>query len=71
MLKHDDAVSVDGFPGRSIYVQVKNGDNTIYARSVFVIANGRIYNYLFLSLDETQLSRADVKGYFDSFHIVP
>ncbi|HEY2846367.1 MAG TPA: hypothetical protein VGI80_01035 [Pyrinomonadaceae bacterium] len=68
-LKRDDAITVDGFPGKSFYVEIVNGDKTIYARDVFVLAKLRVYNFLFLSVDESELYKPDVKKYFDSFHI--
>jgi hypothetical protein len=68
-LTKKEEITVDGFSGRSIYVKIENNGKTIYARSVFVIAKPRMYNYLFLSLDEAELYKADVKNFFSSFHI--
>jgi len=69
VLKRDDAVTVDGFPGRSFYVEIPNSGQPIYARFVYILSKSRVYNYLFLSTDESELYKPDVKKYFDSFHI--
>jgi hypothetical protein len=67
-LIRDAAITVEGNPGRSIYIEL-SGENTIYARSDFVFVKGRMYNYLYLSTVESELSTPYVKKFFDSFHI--
>ena len=69
VLKRDDAVTVDGFPAKSFYVEIPNSGKPIYARFVYILSKSRVYNCLFLSTDEAELYKPDVKKYFDSFHI--
>lgn len=68
-LEKEKAITVNGYSGLSVYVTVANGGKTIYARSDFVIAKPRMYNYLFLSMDESDLYKDDVKNFFNSFNI--
>jgi hypothetical protein len=69
VLDKESAITVDGYAGLSFYAHIKNGDKIIYTRSDFVIAKPRLYNYLYLSLDESELYKTDVKNFFKSFHI--
>jgi hypothetical protein len=69
VLDKEVAITVDGYPGLSIYLQVKKGEQTFYIRSDFVVAKPRMYNYLYLSLDKAEFDKADIKEFFGSFHI--
>lgn len=69
VLKREDAITVNGLPGRSVVSQDKSGEHILYSRSVFVIDKPRIYNYLFLSLDKAELDKPDIKKFFDSFTV--
>lgn len=69
ILDKETAITVDGNPGISFYSHIETQNGTVYARSDYVIAKPRVYNYLYLSLMELELHKNDVKNFFSSFHI--
>lgn len=68
-LQRSEPVTIDGNPGLSVYLSVKNGESMIYARMDLVVVKPRIYNFLYISVDQAELSKTDVKDFFRSVRL--
>ena len=61
--------TVDGYPATAFDVRASRGDKNLYSRTVVVIARPRSYTFQFLSYDQAELEKPDVKKYFSSLRI--
>jgi hypothetical protein len=69
-VKKEDSITVDGNSGLSLVVEIPKDGKMIYARVDFIIAKPRVYNYLYLSYDQAEINKTDVKNFFKSFHVL-
>lgn len=69
VLDDQEDITVDGFPGISFNTHHLKDQTPIYGREVFVLANARMYNYMYFTLDRAELTKPDVQKFFKSFHV--
>jgi len=62
-------LTVDGFPAVRLDFEMSLGKTRYYGLYTIVIAKPRVYNYLFTTRDQTELSKPDVLKFQRSFHI--
>ena len=68
-ISNRENIMVDGYPATVFDVRAARGEKNLYSRTVVVIARPRSYTFQFLSYDQAELNKPDVKNYFSSLRI--
>jgi len=63
-------ITINGYPGRSIYFRGKSGSSTVFGRFDYYLVQPRLYQVGYMTLRQKDIDAKKVKAYFSSFGLL-
>jgi len=68
-ISHLDGVSVDGNQARAFDLQAEVNGKAVYGHTIIAATRTCLYTFQFISFDQAELTKPDVKKFFSSIQI--
>jgi hypothetical protein len=66
----EESITLNGYPGRSVYCSSSSGGSMIYGRFDYYIVKSRLYQVVYMTSNEEEVSHPNTEAFFDSFALI-